>query len=279
MTVMKKKIVLGLTLIGIFSASLLTNSSCRRKKEFSEADRGLVRDLFFVDASFQDLKSMADEAATGQFVTFKSGQESFAGNCATLTWDTASTPKVITIDFGPVNCLCNDGRYRRGKIVITYTGPYTAAGTVITITPQDYFVNDNQILGQKVVTNQGPNAQGQPTFSVVVNGQVIKADGGIITWQSSRTRTWISGYGTPQFNDDEYSITGSASGTSAQGQSFTITILTPLIRQIGCRWFKSGSVKIERPGKPDILIDYGNGTCDGLIEVTWNGNTYTLNLG
>jgi hypothetical protein len=276
---MKKKIMLFLALAGVFFASLFTHPSCRRKKEFSEADRGLVRDLGFADASFQDLKSMADEAASGQFVTFKNGQESLAGNCATLIWDTASTPKVITIDFGPVNCLCNDGRYRRGKIIITYTGPYAAAGTVITITPQDYFVNDNQIIGQKVITNQGPNGQGQPTFSVVVDGQVIKTDGGIITWQSTRIRTWISGYDTPQFNDDEYSITGSAQGTSAQGHSFTLTILNPLVRQIGCKWFKSGTLKIERPGKPDILIDYGNGTCDGQIQVTWNGNTYTINLG
>lgn len=276
---MKNTTILSLILTGVSAVSLLMVPSCRRKKEFSDSDRGLVSDLSFTEASFQDLKSMADEAAAGQFVTFKSGQESFAGNCATLSWDTTSTPKVITIDFGPVNCLCNDGRYRRGKIIITYTGPYTAAGTVITITPQDYFVNDNQILGQKVITNEGPNAQGQPTFSVVVNGQVIKADGGTIIWQSTRTRTWISGYDTPQLNDDEYSITGSAQGTSAQGHSFTLTILTPLVRQIGCRWFKSGTVKIERPGKPDILINYGNGTCDGQIEVTWKGHTYTINLG
>lgn len=276
---MKNKVILTVIVAASAFAGLLLNSSCRRKIEFSEADRGLVRDFGFIESSYQDLKSMADESASGQFVTFKSGQATLSGNCATITWDTTSTPKVITIDFGPVNCLCNDGRYRRGKIIITYTGPYAAPGTVITITPQDYFVNDNQIMGQKVVTNQGPNAQGQPTFSVVVNGQVIKTDGGIITWQSTRTRTWIAGYDTPQLTDDEYSITGSAQGTTAQGQSFTITILNPLIRQVGCKWFKAGSLKIERPGKPDILIDYGNGDCDSQVQVTWNGNTYTVNLG
>ncbi|MCX7649182.1 MAG: hypothetical protein N2050_01340 [Flavobacteriales bacterium] len=265
-----------LATLGLTTMTLI---SCRRNKELDKAEREFASDMALAETSFQDLKSMADEAASGQLIHFKSGEATLAGNCATVIWDTTATPKTITIDFGTVNCLCLDGRYRRGQVIITYTGPYKQPGTVITITPQNYFVNDNQIQGQKVVTNQGPNAQGQPVFSIVVNGTVIKTDGGTISWQSHRERTWIAGYDTPSFSDDEYSITGSAQGVNAQGNAFTLTILTPLVRSFGCKWFKSGTVKLERTGKPEILIDYGNGACDGQIQITRNGQTFTIQLG
>lgn len=265
--------------LGMLSlAALALTAGCQKKGQLAKAERDLLVSTAFMEAAVQDLKSMADEAAAGNFVTFKSGQAFFLGNCATITWDTTSTPKVITVDFGPVNCLCADGRYRRGKVIITYTGPYTAAGTTITIHTQDYFVNDNQVIVTKTIQNLGPNAAGQPVFTVVSEGQIIRTTGETLSWNSERQRTWIAGYGTPEFNDDEYQISGFVQGTTGQGVQFNIVTLSPLWRQFTCRWFKAGILKIERTGRPDLEVDFGNGACDGIIQVTRNGQTYTINL-
>ncbi|MCX7769194.1 MAG: hypothetical protein N2110_09280 [Flavobacteriales bacterium] len=264
---------------GIFSlAAFSLITGCQKKEKLPQSERDLLISAAFMEAAVQDLKSMADEAAAGNFVTFKSGQAFFSGNCATITWDTTSTPKVITIDFGPVNCLCADGRYRRGKVIITYTGPYAADGTTITIQTQDYFVNDNQVIVTKTIQNLGPNPDGQPVFTVVAEGQIIRTTGQTLSWNSERQRTWIAGYGTPEFTDDEYQISGFVQGSTGQGLQFNIVTLSPLWRQLTCRWFKAGILKIERTGRPDLEIDYGNGTCDGIIQVTRNGQTYTINL-
>ena len=40
--------------------------------------------------------------------------------CAQRTY--VSDTRTLTIDFGSTNCLCPDGRYRRGKIVVVFTG-------------------------------------------------------------------------------------------------------------------------------------------------------------
>lgn len=92
--------------------------------------------------------------------------------CATITFDTAASPKTLTIDFGTTDCLCGDGNYRRGKILVSWTGPYRDSGSVRTITFDQYFVNYNQLQGTKTVTNNGTNGSGHPTFTVTVNGSV-----------------------------------------------------------------------------------------------------------
>src|SRR5258706_16432202 len=67
--------------------------------------------------------------------------QGFLPACATVTIDTISSVRTITIDFGTDPCLCDDwdNRYREGKIIATWTGAYRDSGTVITITTQDYF--------------------------------------------------------------------------------------------------------------------------------------------
>src|ERR1051325_8808903 len=46
------------------------------------------------------------------------GLDSILPPCATVTIDTSSSSKTITIDFGTTACLCSnwDGKYREGKI-------------------------------------------------------------------------------------------------------------------------------------------------------------------
>jgi hypothetical protein len=48
--------------------------------------------------------------------------------------------KTITIDFGMV-ALGLDGKFRSGAIVIHLTAPLRRAGSVVTITFRNYFVN------------------------------------------------------------------------------------------------------------------------------------------
>ena len=85
----------------------------------------------------------------------------------------------------------------------------------------------------------------------------------------------------PPGDDDQYSITGSGSGTAANGDQFNATIQTPLIRNLapGCRGhFTQGTVLIQRTGRPDRLVDFGNGSCDDQAVVTINGHTHLIHL-
>jgi hypothetical protein len=207
------------------------------------------------------------------------GTPSVLSGCASVTHDTVSTPHKLTIDFGTSNCLCADGNYRRGQIIVTYTGKYRDANHQHDITFSNYFVNDNQVTGTKTVTRVADDAAGHPVYNISINGQIILANGGgTISASSTRTRTWVNGYNTAMWNDDEYDITGNGTVTRASGKTFTYTVTTPLHVALNCRWIESGVVEITPQGGATRTLDYGNGTCDAQANFTVNGKTYSISL-
>jgi hypothetical protein len=152
-------------------------------------------------------------------------------------------------------------------------------GSSHTITFDNYFVNDNQVTGTKTVTNTGVNASGQPVFTINVTGSIIRSGGaGTISWTSSRTRTWITGYNTGNWRDDVYEITGTGTVTRASGKTFDINITTPLHVALDCKWIESGIVQITPQGSNVRTLDYGSGTCDDQATLTLNGKTYSVTL-
>ncbi len=241
-------------------------------------DTDLVKIDAFSETAFTDVMMIADEASakiTGDNLE----QFKTTSNCATVTHDTISSPKTITVDFGPTNCLCNDGRNRRGKILISYQGKYKDSGSIHIISFDNYFVNDNHVMGTKTVQNMGKNASNQTFFNVTVQGLIIKATTlDSVIWTANRVRTFIQGESTQIRSDDVYQITGSSSGQKANGQTYTKTIIQPLVKEIGCQWFKSGIVEVLPSNKPLRTINFGNGACDNLATVEINGVTYNITL-
>jgi len=276
----KKRIILFM-----FSSALLLlflNSGCNKENNKTDLDEEIttVQDNATAEKTFSDVSGIADEAYNS-IITFKSGtgEGDLIGNCATITFDTVEFPKTITIDFGDTNCLCPDGRYRRGIILISFTGPYREEGTVITHTFDDYFVNDNQVLGSKVVTNEGYNENDHLYFTIAVDGQIIKANGGgTITWISDRIREWIEGEETQNRFDDVYLITGDGSGKTASGHTFTEVITQALRRELSCKFFVIGTFEFTPENKPVRIFDFGDGECDNIATVTVNGKTHTIYL-
>ncbi|MES2567985.1 MAG: hypothetical protein V4565_14015 [Bacteroidota bacterium] len=279
-----RKLTLGLALAAIVSAGLF--SSCKKKeKEEKDSDTAGAADQSFASSTENDMTSISDEASkTYSVSSFRTSDANgiLATSCATITLDTLAAAKTITVNFGTTNCLCNDGRNRRGSIIISFTGKYRDSLTVITVAPQNYFVNDNQVTGSKTITNKGHNAAHHLVYEINANIQIIKASGaGTISWQANRQREWITGENTMQWNDDIYSITGTASGSTSNGNSFSSNITSPLIRNMsfGCRrHFTQGTLEHTPGGKATRYIDFGNGACDDQATVTINGNTYTITL-
>ncbi|MEZ5046718.1 MAG: hypothetical protein R2831_06975 [Chitinophagaceae bacterium] len=267
------------SIMAVCVAALMITVSCKRTTNTAdEKNLEAAKDNAFAEIMYNDIQSIADEASEvqtgGSLENYKT-----ASNCATITHDTLSTPKTITIDFGATNCLCNDGKYRRGQILVSYMGFYKDSGSMHTITFNQYFVNDNQILGTKQVVNNGHNSINQLNFSVTVNGLIIKATSlDSIIWNHNRLRTMIQGENTTVKYDDVYSITGSGSGQRANGVPYTMNIVQPLIKAMNCQWIKEGIMEIQPQGASIRSIDYGNGNCDNQATVTVNGNTFTITL-
>ena len=199
--------------------------------------------------------------------------------CFTRTYDAAT--RTLTLDFGPTNCLCADGRYRRGQITAVFSGPYRQAGAVVTINRSNYFVNDNQHLGTRVITSLGGGS-----FDLdVQNASIIFANnGGTTAWSSQRRYTRTAGFGTPTILDDAYSTTGALTGTNRRGVTYTATIKSPLLKKfaLGCaRHFVAGTIELTNSKTQTLLLNYdpsGTAACDNVATVTINGRTRTIYL-
>ncbi len=269
-------------------AGSLSVISC--KKNANDRAEGLdaAENNAFAEAQFNDVTTLVDQASVTGSVTFGAAGTASPGgdlgvigsSCVTVTVDTVSNPHSITIDFGTSNCLCLDNRLRRGKIIATYTGKYRDAGTVVNISFDNYFVNENKISGTKKVTNQGNNQAGNLVYKVEVNGQVDKANnGGTFSWISTRYREWKAGILTPlNILDDVYGITGEAHGTSVSGNSYSLTINQELVRKMNCKWFESGSVTLTQERLPDVTLNYGATGCDANAVITLLNVDYPIVL-
>lgn len=256
--------------------SILVFTGCRKDRE-SVLDNTFANDNSTAENLFNDVYKVVDDVA----YQTDGIREDIIGCIDTVIVDTLSEPRSITIDFGTDNCVGEDGRIRNGVLFVTFTGRYRDAGTIITITPQNYTVNGYSVNGTKTVTNMGLNSESQPYFSVVVQGSISPPGNAWTTsWNSSRTRTWIEGYNTTSnVWDDVYEIDGTASGVNRFGNPYTIDITTPLRAEIGCPWLVSGILQIIPDGADTRTVDFGSGDCNNGFTVTVNGETEEFNGG
>jgi arabinogalactan endo-1,4-beta-galactosidase len=47
---------------------------------------------------------------------------------------------------------------------------------------------------------------------------------------------------------------------------------------MGCQYIKAGKLKIERDGKKDAVVDYGDGTCDDKATVKIGNRSKDITL-
>jgi len=263
-----------LTLALIFA---LFSSSCRRSVRDEDRDTKAAQDFALADIAFNDVSNLLTEVMENE-----SGLRATNLNlgCATITVDTLAFPMTVTIDFGASNCLGGDGRNRRGIINATFTGKYRDSLSVITITTNNYYLNDHKIEGTKVVTNKGHNSDGNLWYTVVITNAMITAPDGTwnVTFNSNRTREWIGGESTAILSDDVYEISGTMDGTSRTGNHFTASTTTPLRVELSCAWIVSGVINLTPDNVSPRVIDFGSGSCDNDATVTVNGNVYEVEL-
>jgi len=274
--------------LAIAAICLVSLSACRKEKDEASADNDTSTSIenAVADAAYNDVANIADQAYTGSVSTYRSaGDEGILFSCASVSFDTLSTPKSFTVDFGTSNCLGNDGNYRRGKIIVTYTGAYRDSGSSHTITFDSYYVNDNNIAGSKTVTNTGRNNAGHLTYSISINGSITWdpqtfGGGGTSTYTANRTREWSEGESTQIWADDVYLISGTSSGTTRTGASYTANTVSPLKKYINFRYITDGTLAFTPSGKYTRYINFGysNAAKDNLAQVTINGYTFVVQL-
>jgi hypothetical protein len=257
-------------------ASVITITACNKKDTVTNStiptdqeNKDYGTENARLDKIFIDADNISDQAFALISNTTLKGI-ALGSECAMTSVDTIA--KKITISFGTANCLCKDGRYRRGMVIVNYTGKYTDSSNFHVITFKDYYVNNYKVEGTRTVTYNGRNAQQLKYWTVDMNGAVTSPDGkSTASCTGSYTRIYISGEWTPNYvDDDEYSIAGYGVFTAGSGVKYNVKTDQPLYVHVNCAWINMGIMEIIPIGGVARLLDYGKGECEDKAELTVN---------
>jgi len=231
------------------------------------------------ESNSEDTKNIADAASSGQAL------DRIMSTCSTVTGrDTTIGSTVDTlreINFGPTNCLCADGRLRRGIIFIWYTPKnYFTAGDSVHMSFKNYYVDSIGITGYRSICNLGKDSSGTCSWIIKAGLTLSYPNGTTATWNATRTHTRVFVGGAWY-----YTVSGTANGTSRKGLAYSVTVsnTSPLyhtmIRPVngGCKYIESGTATVSLP-LFTISIVYGTtlGTCSSQAVATIGGKSYTF---
>lgn len=276
----------------LLSAASLLFTSCIKQLAPNPADDEMIAEAYADDLEadvvfsgvYSDVSGVNDDIALTETDI---GADVEAPNpltprCYTVTItpkEPGVFPKTVTIDFG-AGCLCRDGKTRKGKIVTVFTGRLRVPGARATTTFDGFFVNNVHVQGVHIIQNNSSSSVRVITRTVK-DGKLSKPNGNFIYWNATHTNTQTAGLGTPNFHwDDEFQVTGTAEGrNNREGKTSTWSriIGNPLNKKVNCKWIDKGTVTVTH-NKKTAILNYGDGTCDNIATISYNGNTRTITL-
>ena len=227
------------------------------------------------DLSFSVVENSFDEqTAPSELVS----STTFFPTCATITLNgNGDGSGTITVDFGE-GCTLNDGNYVQGAIIIDYETVDENTRN-LTYTYEDYAVNLIEITGGGTAVRTLSNNNGLPqsvaTESISASFPNTDVTG---TRVAHRTVVWVEGVGSGTWTDNVYEVSGNWDTELSNGFSRSGNVTTVLRRELSCPVVVSGVVEITQ-NIGTASLDYGDGTCDSIAVLTFNGVDYEIYIG
>ena len=194
--------------------------------------------------------------------------------CDTIIVDTVSNPMTITLQF---NSTCTgNSNSRSGSITATFSTNYNILGCLVTVSFNNYMYNTYPIGGTISYSYTGLSGT-SPTYSYNANKITITNNNRFIEWSGSQRITIAAGKNTATTSDDSYSISGTASGRTYQGNSFSAMIDTDLILLGNCNWISSGIVTVSPENKDPRILNFGS-ACDAIANVSIYSINYEIEI-
>ncbi|MGB5377927.1 hypothetical protein [Muriicola sp.] len=211
---------------------------------------------------------MADEVLSTSKFSYNSD---FLPACVTITTVITSTTKERTIDFGE-GCELPNGNTLSGIIFLSYAKDMEQAMNTLSLSLENFTFNGVAIEGGASIVRMRANENGNPQSDADANYAATWPNGDTASFTGNRTREWIEGVGTGFWGDNVYLISGKGTFTGPQGNVFVKETVTPLRRELSCRFIVSGVLNISR-NDATASLDFGDGSCDAKGLLTYPDGT------
>ena len=285
-------------LLAIAAISSGLTFSCGDEETLSQENVQTSESESVLEASTDEIDNLSEialssqEAASGGRIRALS-DDRLQCDGTTIVFSDVSADKTsgtVTVTFGPNGCTDNKGNIRKGGFTVRWSGGrWFRAGSVRTITLNNYTVNDLKIGGTRTLTCtevSGTLADFEITWNVAAEHSLTWPDSRTGTRNVNKTKEWQHSPAEDRYvvsNGPASSGASAAEGTNRYGKSYTVTLTTPLVYTASCvrenRVFLpvSGVKVVTNVTSGKVLtMDFGDGTCDNSFTVTVDGVTKTL---
>jgi len=284
----------NLRLLSLVVFAILAFTSCRRQLQESLQS---ASDNAAIETEYSQIYDVVSDYASTDGRTGKKEADSlFLPSGAVVVFNDTTFTDGDGIDFyfdyGPLDhgasfkgILCKDGRYRAGKIHVSMDKRWSDFPVTVNITiagSDEYYVGNGtkmyKVTGLKTITRNTATS-----YTVDVTNATLQRDNGTVSWNSNRTVSQTYDAGAGWYND-EYTVSGSASGTNANGVTYTVVTTTPLKKKLslGClTTFVSGKLMITNSNGKMLEVNYdsyNNEACDKAVTITYNGKTNVIQV-
>lgn len=221
----------------------------------------------------EEVYAVEELTATGKGIPLSG----FIPECLTIT--TVRTNGVVekTLDFGQ-GCETPNGNRLSGVVFLRYEADMEMATKTLILELREFTFNEIAVEGGAEILRLRSNAAGNPQSEVVSEFKGTWPDGEVASWEGNRTREWIEGYGSGFWGDNVFLITGSQTLIRRNDVVLNRTTISPLKRELSCRFLVSGLLQISRN---DLVVelDFGDGSCDAFGVLTYpDGSMETITL-
>ncbi|GAB4507319.1 MAG: hypothetical protein Tsb004_01410 [Allomuricauda sp.] len=280
-----KKRLKSIHLTGI--ASLLTGTfllmfvSCSKdssnEEELTTVEVMSATELQFSDETdmiTEEIMSIAEDVyATEEIAATSKGNYSsdYLPDCVTVSVVLNQGMREVTLDFGE-GCELPTGNLVSGKVNLSYVLDLEAASNRVELTLEDFTFNDVLVEGDATIVRVRSNERGNPQGTANATFVATWPNGDTASFAGTRTREWIEGFGTGFWGDNVFLITGKRTYISRAGNEFVKEVITPLRRELSCRFMVSGVLDISRLGNT-ARLDFGDGSCDAKGTLTYADGT------
>lgn len=283
-----KKSLKQLNLKGIMSlmlATALTVVSCTNEETASDeltntGDEVIsATELQFSDESemiSEEVTTIAEDVYATDEISMTSKadyQSDHLPDCVTITTVVTDTTREKTLDFGE-GCELPNGNLLSGIIHLSYAKDMELASKTIALSLENFTFNGVSVEGSADILRVRSNDNGNPQGTANATFNATWPEGDTASFEGTRTREWIEGYGSGFWGDNVFLITGKRTYVGREGNVFMKEVISPLRREMSCRFIVSGILEISRNDNTASL-DFGDGSCDAKGVLTQPDGTET----
>ena len=201
-----------------------------------------------------------------EFNLYKTGIISIIDSCAHIEYHADTIGQYIsslTITYPDTACY-SSGKVKKGKLKVFITGKLNSIGTIMTIIPENFYVNSKKVEGTIKATNLTFTSDSILLVeNEIQNGKIWMTTSKFFTWDSE-------GVIELDFLNDVLFCTNESNAINQNGLGYTVSTIDRLKSDFSCDYFQSGELQITANWGFTQKINYGNGACDDKADL-WEG--------